>query len=99
MEGLRRSIGWSAAAFVLTCAVLVMMPAEVSAVRYIVGANMGWNSNVNYTIWAQGKHFYLGDWLCILSLSFSHTHTHSVQIYIFELFLNIFPVGFVEKGE
>ncbi|CAA3011043.1 lamin-like protein isoform X1 [Olea europaea var. sylvestris] len=63
MEGLSRSIGWSAAAFVLTCAVLVMMPAEVSAVRYIVGANMGWNSNVNYTIWAQGKHFYLGDWL------------------------------------
>ncbi|KAL2528647.1 Lamin-like protein [Forsythia ovata] len=31
MEGLRRRIGWPAAALVLTCAALVIMPAEVSA--------------------------------------------------------------------
>lgn len=67
MERLRSVIGWWA---VLTCAVMLMMPPEVSAVRYIVGANMGWTSNVNYTIWAQDKHFYLGDWLCTL-FSFS----------------------------
>ncbi|KAL2532046.1 Lamin-like protein [Abeliophyllum distichum] len=63
MEGLRRGIGWWAAAAMLTCAVVLMMPPEVSAVRYIVGASMGWTSNVNYTVWAQGKQFYLGDWL------------------------------------
>ncbi|XP_022880445.1 lamin-like protein [Olea europaea var. sylvestris] len=63
MEGLRRSIGWPAAVLVLTCAVLVLVPTEVSATRFIVGANNGWSSNVNYVIWAKRKHFYLGDWL------------------------------------
>ncbi|KAK4477592.1 hypothetical protein RD792_016828 [Penstemon davidsonii] len=61
MEGLRRSIGLPALAAVLIFAA-IMLP-EVAAVRYIVGANMGWTTNVNYTIWAQGKHFYNGDWL------------------------------------
>ncbi|KAL7141027.1 hypothetical protein ABFS83_08G026600 [Erythranthe nasuta] len=59
MEGLRRSILLVAAALMFAA---VMLP-EVAAVRYIVGANMGWTSNVNYTIWAQNKHFYNGDWL------------------------------------
>lgn len=48
--------------------------------RFIVGANMGWTSNVNYTIWAHDKHFYLGDWLCMLSLL-----PLSSQIYSFLL--------------
>ncbi|XP_022751937.1 lamin-like protein [Durio zibethinus] len=42
---------------------LVVMVPQADATRFIVGANMGWTSNVNYTIWAQGKHFYNGDWL------------------------------------
>ncbi|CAI9767074.1 unnamed protein product [Fraxinus pennsylvanica] len=63
MAGLRRGIRWWAAAAVLTCVVMLIMPPEVSAVRYIVGGNMGWTTNVNYTVWAQGKQFYLGDWL------------------------------------
>nr|GMC97244.1 lamin-like protein [Ipomoea batatas] len=49
-------------AVVLTCAVAVMLPG-VSSTRYIVGANMGWTSNVNYTAWARAKHFHRGDWL------------------------------------
>lgn len=78
MEGLRRRVGSGspAAAFglvVFMCVALVMLP-DVSATRYIVGANMGWTSNVNYTNWARGKHFYNGDWLCKLALSLSHTH-------------------------
>ncbi|KAJ7974357.1 lamin-like protein, partial [Quillaja saponaria] len=44
------------------CTVLLMLP-EASATRYIVGANKGWTTNVNYTIWAKDKHFYNGDWL------------------------------------
>ncbi|KAK6129285.1 hypothetical protein DH2020_036994 [Rehmannia glutinosa] len=59
MEGLKRGIVLTAATLMFAA---VMLP-EVAAVRYIVGANMGWTSNVNYTIWAQGKHFYNGDWL------------------------------------
>ncbi|XVF14332.1 hypothetical protein REPUB_Repub09cG0050200 [Reevesia pubescens] len=42
---------------------LVVMVPQADATRFIVGANMGWTSNVNYTIWAQDKHFYNGDWL------------------------------------
>nr|GMD56930.1 lamin-like protein [Ipomoea batatas] len=61
--------GWPTAAAVLTCTLLVVMLPEVSSTRFIVGANMGWSPNVNYTVWARGKHFYLGDWLCMLSSS------------------------------
>ncbi|XP_027152810.1 lamin-like protein [Coffea eugenioides] len=67
MEGLSlrsRGIGWSMAAAVLTAAVLLVMLPQVSSIRYIVGSNMGgWAPNVNFTIWAQDKHFYNGDWL------------------------------------
>ncbi|GFS32457.1 early nodulin-like protein 16 [Actinidia rufa] len=63
MERLRRGIATPVAVVVLACAVLVMIP-QVLSVRYIVGSGMGgWNTNVNYTIWAQDKHFYNGDWL------------------------------------
>ena len=55
-------------------AFLVAMPVpEVTAKKYTVGDNKFWNPNINYTIWAQGKHFYLGDWLCMLSLSLFST--------------------------
>ncbi|KAJ6960089.1 lamin-like protein [Populus alba x Populus x berolinensis] len=48
---------------VLVFSMVVMVP-EVSATRWTVGSNMGWTTNFNYTVWAQGKHFYNGDWLC-----------------------------------
>ncbi|GAB4827324.1 hypothetical protein Ancab_034211 [Ancistrocladus abbreviatus] len=41
---------------------MTIMP-QVSALRYMVGGNMGWSPSVNYTLWAKGKQFYLGDWL------------------------------------
>ncbi|XVE68208.1 hypothetical protein DITRI_Ditri09bG0050000 [Diplodiscus trichospermus] len=46
----------------MALALMVMVP-EADATRYIVGGNMGWTNNVNYTVWAQSKHFYNGDWL------------------------------------
>ncbi|KAJ0041894.1 hypothetical protein Pint_19153 [Pistacia integerrima] len=49
-------------ALVLVWAMVVMVP-EVAATRWTVGANQGWTNNVNYTIWAQDKHFINGDWL------------------------------------
>ncbi|KAJ4826299.1 hypothetical protein Tsubulata_004050 [Turnera subulata] len=55
-------LGLSMLLVVLVCALLVMVP-EVSATRFTVGSNMGWTTNVNYTIWAKDKHFYNGDWL------------------------------------
>ncbi|CAN8256218.1 unnamed protein product [Cochlearia groenlandica] len=50
------------AAVVLAFLVAAPLP-EVTAKKYTVGDNKFWNPNINYTIWAQGKHFYLGDWL------------------------------------
>lgn len=47
----------------LMCAMVMVMVPQVYAKRYIVGGKMGWTSNVNYTVWASDKHFYLGDWL------------------------------------
>ncbi|KAK9067201.1 hypothetical protein SSX86_014526 [Deinandra increscens subsp. villosa] len=44
-------------------ATLIIMLPEVSAKRFIVGGNMGWTSNVNYTLWAGNQTFYFGDWL------------------------------------
>jgi len=74
MEGVKGGTGFGSLAMVvlvLMCAEMAMVPG-VSATRWIVGANMGWTTNVNYTIWAQDKHFYNGDWLCkLLSLSLS----------------------------
>ncbi|KAF8092307.1 hypothetical protein N665_0417s0004 [Sinapis alba] len=43
--------------------VLAFLVAEVAAKRWTVGDNKFWNPNVNYTVWAQDKHFYLDDWL------------------------------------
>ncbi|KAM7278873.1 hypothetical protein ACFE04_006007 [Oxalis oulophora] len=42
---------------------MMMVVEEVNATRFTVGSNMGWTTNVNYTVWAQDKHFYNGDWL------------------------------------
>nr|GMD55381.1 lamin-like protein [Ipomoea batatas] len=62
--GKRQTVsGWPTAAAALTCTLLVVMLPEVSSTRFTLGANMGWSPNVNYTVWARGKHFYLGDWL------------------------------------
>ncbi|KAI3520869.1 hypothetical protein L1887_10321 [Cichorium endivia] len=54
---------WATAVGLLVCAVVMVMLPDVSAKRYIVGGNMGWTSNVNYTLWAGNQTFYLGDWL------------------------------------
>ncbi|KAL1338174.1 lamin-like protein [Arachis duranensis] len=62
---MKRMLASSSPAMVLlfmVFAVLVMLP-EASAKRWLVGDNMGWNSNVNYSTWVKGKHFYNGDWL------------------------------------
>ncbi|CAH2055332.1 unnamed protein product [Thlaspi arvense] len=51
-----------AAAVVLTFLAAAPM-IEVEAKKWTVGDTKFWNPNINYTIWAQDKHFYLDDWL------------------------------------
>uniref|UniRef100_A0A2P2P2C7 Lamin-like protein n=1 Tax=Rhizophora mucronata TaxID=61149 RepID=A0A2P2P2C7_RHIMU len=63
MESVNRGSGlWSPMMLVLAFAMVVMVT-QVSATRWTVGGRMGWTTNVNYTTWAKGKHFYNGDWL------------------------------------
>ncbi|XP_075482970.1 early nodulin-like protein 19 isoform X2 [Primulina tabacum] len=62
MEGLKLGFFRLSALVVgLTCAA-VTLP-EAAAVRFLVGGNMGWSPNVNYTAWVDAKNFYNGDWL------------------------------------
>jgi hypothetical protein len=70
-SGFGSSMTVAVAVAVLVFAMMVMVP-EVSATRWTVGSNMGWTTNVNYTMWAQDKHFYNGDWLCDYKYSFLH---------------------------
>lgn len=64
----------------LAFTVLLMLP-EASATKFTVGNNQFWNPNINYTEWAKGKHFYLGDWLCKYPFSLSL----SLSIVVFYL--------------
>ncbi|XP_030952247.1 lamin-like protein [Quercus lobata] len=65
MEVVRRRSGSGCLSMVVAimCAFVVVMVPGALATRWTVGGNMGWNTNVNYTVWAQDKHFYNGDWL------------------------------------
>ncbi|GKE10707.1 putative cupredoxin, partial [Tanacetum coccineum] len=46
---------------VLSISVVVMLPASTMAAKYVVGGDSGWTTDYNYTAWAQGKVFYVGD--------------------------------------
>ncbi|KAH6778939.1 hypothetical protein C2S52_010176 [Perilla frutescens var. hirtella] len=49
-------------AFLFAIVVVVAATAAPAfAVDYVVGDDAGWKLNVNYTAWAQGKEFYVGD--------------------------------------
>lgn len=63
------------AVFVAAAFLAFLASTEVAAKKWTVGDNKFWNPNINYTIWAQDKHFYLDDWLCTLSLSLYLSHT------------------------
>lgn len=51
-----------AAAVVAGCAVGLS-----GATDHIVGANHGWNPNINYSLWSGNQTFYVNDLICKLS--------------------------------
>ncbi|KAK6913307.1 Phytocyanin domain [Dillenia turbinata] len=55
--------GCSMSVLLFAVTMFVMGVTEVESVRIMVGGGQGWGTNVNYTTWAQDKHFYNGDWL------------------------------------
>ncbi|XWS32441.1 hypothetical protein CRYUN_Cryun23aG0159400 [Craigia yunnanensis] len=60
----------------LAAALLVLLLAApvAYAANYTVGGSSGWNSGVNYTAWAQGKTFTVGD-----TLVFTYGSSHAVD--------------------
>ncbi|CAN6235804.1 unnamed protein product [Urochloa humidicola] len=54
-------------------AILLIAVVPASAKDYTVGDSSGWKPGVNYTAWAKGKQFNVGD-----TLSFQYSAAHSV---------------------
>ncbi|KAL1559773.1 blue copper protein 1a-like [Salvia divinorum] len=51
---------------------VAMMAAPAFGSDYVVGDEAGWKLNVNYTAWAQGKEFHVGDRLIFKYTQGSH---------------------------
>lgn len=51
---------------------VAMMAAPAFGADYVVGDDAGWKLNVNYTAWAQGKQFHVGDRLIFKYTEGSH---------------------------
>ncbi|KAK9135561.1 hypothetical protein Syun_014891 [Stephania yunnanensis] len=47
--------------FVVIAFAAIIFPALASAAKYIVGDETGWTNGFNYTTWASGKEFHVGD--------------------------------------
>jgi hypothetical protein len=46
-------------------AIAAILVPSVSATEFVVGDDKGWNINLDYQAWAQGKEFHVGDTLGI----------------------------------
>ena len=71
-------------------ALLVLLPAGMEATQYIVGDADGWNSDVDYYSWMDGKTFHVGDSLggaCPIFL-LSVLHAFILQIMNFQVICN-----------
>ncbi|KAH6755760.1 hypothetical protein C2S53_010022, partial [Perilla frutescens var. hirtella] len=63
----------------LIVAVMAAVAAPALGVDYIVGDDAGWKLNVNYTAWAEGKQFHVGDRLIFKYTQGSH-NVHRLSI-------------------
>lgn len=55
----------AAMSWLLVVAVLAGFAVHLSAATdHIVGANHGWNPNINYSLWSGNQTFYVGDLIC-----------------------------------
>ncbi|RLM87147.1 lamin-like protein [Panicum miliaceum] len=55
----------AAMSWLLVVAVLAGFTVDLSAATdHIVGANHGWNPNINYSLWSSNQTFYVGDLIC-----------------------------------
>lgn len=71
MEQTRSSIGFAATLLMI---MMVVLPYKCMATQYTVGDTQQWNLGVDYSTWASGKTFAVGD-----KLVFSYSALHSVM--------------------
>lgn len=67
----------------LVVAMMAAVAAPVFGADYVVGDEAGWKLNVNYTAWAQGKEFHVGDRLS----------TSRFILYLFAMYIYYLWVG------
>jgi hypothetical protein len=78
----------------LLLAVVVVASCAVGlcgATDHIVGANRGWNPNINYTLWSGNHTFFVGDHICKLHLLF-------FAISLLTFFFNVFARAVQRSG-
>ena len=62
---LKLSSPTAAMSWLLAVAVLAgFAVGPAAATDHIVGANHGWNPNINYSLWSGNQTFYVGDLIC-----------------------------------
>lgn len=54
--------------FAILAALLAALPAFARATEHVVGDYSGWTTNFNYSAWAEGREFRVGDTLGIAKL-------------------------------
>ncbi|XP_047309587.1 blue copper protein 1b-like [Impatiens glandulifera] len=47
--------------FAIVISLAILFPITIIGTDFVVGDSSGWTVNYNYTAWAQGKKFYVGD--------------------------------------
>lgn len=53
---------------ILIFSLLSVLVSAASATDHIVGAHLGWNPNINYTLWSNNQTFYVNDLICKQSI-------------------------------
>jgi hypothetical protein len=55
------------------------------ATDHIVG--VGWNPNINYTLWSGNRTFFVGDLICIIPLPFHFSCVVTTKLHLIYYFL------------
>jgi len=75
--------------FIAFALVTIILPTLTMAAEHIVGDDKGWTANFNYTTWASGKVFHVGDTLGKLNYPYPFSLyfvTIYYQVHLFSWF-------------
>jgi hypothetical protein len=78
--------------FIAFALVTIILPTLTMAAEHIVGDDKGWTANFNYTTWASGKVFHVGDTLGKLNYPYPFSLyfvTIYYQVHLFSWFFKV----------